>query len=103
MTFALAYLPERGFPVFDDPCCILSASSEIKIGPYFFNPPVLLINKYLLNMYCCPPRMLFDLQSIDEDLTFLMVSEQCGVEWNPYLLWFGFYTSINAIKSAHAF
>lgn len=37
VKFALAHLPKTVFQVFDDECCILSLSSEIKMGPNFIN------------------------------------------------------------------
>ena len=37
VEFALAHLPKTVFQVFDDECCILSLSYEIKMGPNFIN------------------------------------------------------------------
>ena len=37
VEFALAHIPKTVFQVFDDECCILSLSSEIKMGPNLIN------------------------------------------------------------------
>lgn len=68
------------FQVFDDACCLLSLSSEIKVGHNFFKLPCAFIPQIFIDSLLLSSSRCSLVYRIQENSTFLMVSEQHGVK-----------------------